>query len=304
MLDPVTLAAGDRVRLHPHLTLLRRDDREIQLGFDSADATVLSDHDGTVSALLAVLDGRYRLAELTDVAAQLGVTDEQLTALIASLAGARLLQPACSSGAEARSIRLVGLGPAGTRIGEQLLAAGLGRLVVVEPDASTPWGGWATGRDRVQIADHWSKPDIASVDLTIVVSSYLEIDRAVTTGLAVADHPHLLVRPRASGAVVGPLVVPGRTSCLRCGDLARTRIDQAWPRMLAQLCRTTVPWDQLAAEWAAALATTQALGHLAGRTVETAAATLELGPIAWTWQRRSWPADPACGCSWSPPAEW
>ena len=37
-------------------------------------------------------------------------------------------------------------------------------------------------------------------------------------------------------------------------------------------------WDPLAADWAAAAATTQALAHLAGRTVETASATVELGP--------------------------
>lgn len=137
-----------------------------------------------------------------------------------------------------------------------------------------------------------------------MVSSSLEVDRAVTAGLTQADHPHLLVRPRWAGAVVGPLVVPGQTSCLRCSDIVRTRADQAWPRMLAQLCRTPGRWDPVAADWAAALTTTQILGRLAGRTVESAAATLELGPIAWSWQRRVWPADPACGCCWSPRAEW
>ena len=40
-----------------------------------------------------------------------------------------------------------------------------------------------------------------------------------------------------------------------------------------------VEWDPLAAEWAAALATTQVLAHLAGRSTEVAAATFELGPV-------------------------
>ena len=74
--------------------------------------------------------------------------------------------------------------------------------------------------------------------------------------------------------------------------------------MLAQLCRTPGDWDPLAADWAAALVTTQVLSHLAGRTVESASATLELGPAAWSWQRRVWSVDPACGCCWSPRAEW
>ena len=215
-----------------------------------------------------------------------------------------LLQGPSIAGPEALTLRLVGLGPAGTRIGEQLLRAGVGHLVVVEHDSASPWSGWAHGRDRVQPADHWSAPSIDPVDLTIVLATSLEIDRAVTTGLTQAGHPHLLVRPRARGAVVGPLVLPGRTSCLGCADLARTRADPAWPRMLAQLCRTRGDWDPLAADWAAALVTTQVLSHLAGRTVETASATVELGPAAWSWQRRVWSVDPACGCCWSPHAEW
>ena len=43
---------------------------------------------------------------------------------------------------------------------------------------------------------------------------------------------------------------------------------------------------------------------IAGRTVETEGATLELGPVDWSWQRRLWAADPACGCCWAPRAEW
>jgi bacteriocin biosynthesis cyclodehydratase domain-containing protein len=201
------------------------------------------------------------------------------------------------------SVRLIGLGAAGTRIGGQLLRSGLGRLLVTDPDGVTPVPGWTHGAERVHRAAHWSEPS-EGVALTVVVAGCLEIDRAITTGLAQAGHPHLLVRPRVGGAVVGPLVLPGRTSCLGCGDLARTRTDPAWPRMLAQLCRTRTDWDPLAADWAAASATTQVLGHLAGRTVETASATVELGPDAWSWQRRVWSADPACGCCWSPRAEW
>ena len=72
-------------------------------------------------------------------------------------------------------------------------------------------------RDRVQVADHWSASSTEPVDLTVVVATCLETDRAVTTELTRAGHPHLLVRPRARGAVVGPLVLPGRTSCVACG---------------------------------------------------------------------------------------
>lgn len=295
---------GDRLRLQSHLTLLRRDDRDIQLGFDDADAVVIADPDGTLQTLLELMDGRYRCGELSAVAARLGVPIDRAEALVTTLAAAGLLQASPVVDTDALTLRLIGLGPAGRRIGEQLLASGIGRLVAVDQDTATPWSSWAHGRDRVQVADHWCAPSTDPVDLTIVVATCLEVDRAITSWLTQAEHPHLLVRPRARGAVVGPLVIPGRTSCLSCTDLARTRTDPAWPRMLAQLCRTRGDWDPLAADWAAALVTTQALSHLTGRTVETASATLELGPHAWSWQRRVWPVDPCCGCCWSPRAEW
>lgn len=306
------LQPSDRVRLLPHLAVLRRDDRDIQLGVDADDAVVLADPDGSVTRLLQLMDGRCRLSELADLADQHGIAADRVHDLVATLAAAGLLRLTTSqtpggtaiSGPGASGVRLVGGGPVAGLIGEQLLRAGIGRLQVVDPDG-TPWQPTVrVGRDRVQRAEHWSHPEIGALDLTVVSCATLEPDRAIAAELTAADHPHLFVRPRAQGAVIGPLVVPGRTSCLRCGDLSRTRTDSAWPRMLAQLCRTRGDWDPVAADWAAVVATTQILAHLTGRTVESASATLELGPLDWSWQRRLWRADPACGCCWEPRAEW
>ncbi|MFT4165958.1 MAG: hypothetical protein QM650_12025 [Microlunatus sp.] len=296
---PTELADADRVRLLPQFTLLRRDDREIQLGFDTTDAVVLADPDGSLSALLTVMDGRYRRTDLATIAPQFGVSVPEFDTLLTALTSAGLLEAPGPPMHSRCTVRLVGLGPAGTQLGEQLLRAGLGRLLVVDAEHQVPWARWPTDRDRVQRTEHWSLPYVDGADLTVIVASCLEVDRAISSTLTQADHPHLIVRPRARGAVVGPLVIPGRTSCLHCGDLARTRTDPAWPRMLAQLCRIDGDWDPLAANWAASEAATQVLGHLAGRPVASAAATLELGPADWQWRRRLWPADPACGCSWS-----
>ena len=303
-LDDRSPGPGERIRLRPHLTLLRRDDCELQLGVDDSDAVVVADPDRTLHRLLELLDGRYRWTDLYPAAARLGLAADRVDAVIATLAEAGVLQRSAGPDLSEHGVRLIGLGPVGTRIGGHLLRSGLGRLLVIDPDGAPPPSGWSHGAGRVRSAAHWSESSADRFDLTVVVGSCLEVDRAITTGLTQAGQSHLLVRPRVAGAVVGPLVLPGRTSCLGCGDLARTRADPAWPRMLAQLCRTRTSWDPLAADWAAASATTQALGHLAGRTVETASATVELGPAAWSWQRRVWSADPACGCCWSPRAEW
>ena len=47
--------------------------------------------------------------------------------------------------------------------------------------------------------------------------------------------PHLAASADEAIGVVGPLVIPGRTACLRCLDLTRADRDPAWPLILAQL---------------------------------------------------------------------
>lgn len=46
--------------------------------------------------------------------------------------------------------------------------------------------------------------------------------------------PHLPVRVRDRSGFVGPLVIPGVTSCLSCVDRHRTDQDAAWPALSAQ----------------------------------------------------------------------
>lgn len=54
------------------------------------------------------------------------------------------------------------------------------------------------------------------------------------------DVPHLPLAFEQDAAVVGPLVVPGRTPCLSCRDAHEQERDEAWPRLHAQLVGTTV----------------------------------------------------------------
>ena len=53
------------------------------------------------------------------------------------------------------------------------------------------------------------------------------------------DLPHLPIGFEQDAAVVGPLVVPGRTPCLSCRDAHERDRDPAWPRLHAQLVGTT-----------------------------------------------------------------
>lgn len=49
------------------------------------------------------------------------------------------------------------------------------------------------------------------------------------------DVPHLPLVVRQDGVRVGPVVIPGRTACTVCADLARTDSDPAWPALATQL---------------------------------------------------------------------
>lgn len=148
----------------------------------------------------------------------------------------------------------------------------------------------------VVIADESAAvPDVA------VLADAAVWDPNLTLRLANTWVPHLAVYARDAGAVVGPLVLPGRTSCLRCADLHRADRDPCWPRLAAQLAATPSAVALTCAQVAAGLAAEQVLALLAGRgetpdEPPAAGATFELDPLHGELVRRRWPAHPGCGC--------
>jgi hypothetical protein len=127
-------------------------------------------------------------------------------------------------------------------------------------------------------------------------------DPLLLAGLLRDRVPHLLVGADEAIGVVGPLVIPGRSACARCLDLSKAARDPAWPTILAQAGTdggpaATQACDTVLAAATAALAAAQALALIdrvgAPATVN---GTLELVLPDWQWQRRGWPAHPACTC--------
>jgi hypothetical protein len=140
-------------------------------------------------------------------------------------------------------------------------------------------------------------------DLVILADSHR---RDLPTALLRAGVPHLAATASEAIGVVGPLVVPGRTACLRCLDLARADRDPAWPLILAQLGgggADPPACDAILAMAVAAQAAAQALSFVDRGIAATATVngTLELVLPGWRWRRRTWPRHEYCLCGRSRP---
>ncbi len=131
-------------------------------------------------------------------------------------------------------------------------------------------------------------------------------DRELAAWLMRDQIPHLAASAGEAIGVVGPLVLPARSACLRCLDLTRTDRDPAWPLILAQLAgRQPDPpaCDAALAAAVAAQAAAQALAFI-DRTDRRAGpvtnGTLELVLPSWQWRRRTWLPHRDCACGRRP----
>jgi hypothetical protein len=236
-----------------------------------------------------------------------------------------------------RSVLIIGSGRIGMLLAATLASTGVGH-VLVDDDAPTTHADLAPGgavpgdlglvhaqaAERAveralghEATDAWSteradraapsgRPGpVPAADL-IVLLDRSAADSTRADQLLAADVPHLSVVVRETSVIVGPLVLPGVSPCLRCLDLHRSENDPQWPLVLAQLLgdrhRRRAPREETAlAQSAAALTTLQILGHLDGLAVPASVgATLEVELPDGLIARRPWSAHRACGCHWPP----
>jgi bacteriocin biosynthesis cyclodehydratase domain-containing protein len=331
-LDPVRAVVVEGIDEPTARTLLdldgTRTEAEVLAG--AADAGLDADH---VGGLLAELRAAGVLAEVTRATPPEPATPTHVggRALGAVGAAGRLgpdlaalsLLPAPRSplevlrGRRAATVVVHGAGRVGASLGALLAAAGVGRVHVadrgpVRPGDVAPAGVAAGDVDRSRSAAaaealRRAAPEVQATapapgrrpDL-VVLASVEPVDTTLRTALAGGGVPHLVAGVRETTAVVGPLVLPGRTSCLHCADLHRSDRDPAWPVVAAQLVgirrRREEPCDVTLATLAASLAAMQCLALLDGRPAAATGASLELSLTDWRLRRRSWPAHPGCDC--------
>jgi bacteriocin biosynthesis cyclodehydratase domain-containing protein len=278
-----------RYALNPAMPVLSRPDGVIQVGWDPRRAVLVRPPSGMTTAALGAL-----LRAL-----QSGATPEQLqglskridgaaiTGLIEALVEAGVVKPMPRPPRRSASIRIHGRGPLSDLLAGALRCSGARITVSSQPHAGVT-------------AD--------TTDL-VVLSDSLVADPRMLRDLHAAGIAHLPVRVRDGSGLVGPLVVPGVTSCLRCADLHRSDRDSSWPAVAAQLRDTVGSADRATVLATAALALNQVDRVVAAvrdgvgvdrlpHPPSTLDTTLEFDVNTGSTVARRWARHPRCGhCS-------
>jgi bacteriocin biosynthesis cyclodehydratase domain-containing protein len=312
-----------RPMLKPALVRLWRDESTLQFGADPQRAVVVAGVSSAVRAVLDLLDGTRELPDVVRAAAAAGIDETTARTLLDQLGAAGLLDDGSADTSVLRALEVgerdrlapelgalsllhrrpgaaltvlarrraahvavTGPVPFGAEIERMLLAAGVGR-VTRNPDPV-----------RLLAEPQLRRPP----DLVVVTGNRL-VDADAREAADRLRAPHLAVVVRDLTGIVGPLVRPGVTACLRCLDLHRADRDPAWPLMVLQLASTPAgPPPVCPAALTAVVAGTaagQALAHLDGAEPAVVNGTLELAAPDWRIRRRSWPPHPDCSCGFA-----
>jgi bacteriocin biosynthesis cyclodehydratase domain-containing protein len=271
------------------MPVLLRPDGAVQVGWDPRRAVVVRPPRGLTAATLAGLLRTMRswaaLSELQRAAAEQGLADvDELADLLTQLVHAGVASQASAHRAgRSASIRVHGRGPLSDLLVDALRCSGARVTHSSQPHAA------ASG---------------AGTDL-VVLSDYLVVDPRMLRDLRAERVPHLPVRLRDGTGLVGPLVIPGVTSCLDCADLHRKDRDPAWPALAAQLRDTVGTADRATLLATAALALSQihrVIGAVRGEDADDPGpptalnATLEFDLHAGSIVARQWSKHPLCSC--------
>jgi hypothetical protein len=119
-------------------------------------------------------------------------------------------------------------------------------------------------------------------------------DEAMRSGL-----PHVWTYLRDLVGVVGPFVIPGTSSCLRCVDSIHHELDPAWVFPRSTPPPPAPPIDPVFAAVVAAWAAQDVVTWASGYPPRTLDAVIEIPYVAGPVERRTRPPHPQCGCGWS-----
>nr|WP_090345293.1 cyclodehydratase [Mycolicibacterium malmesburyense]CRL77520.1 hypothetical protein CPGR_04316 [Mycolicibacterium malmesburyense] len=264
--------------------VLLRPDGAVQVGWDPRRAVVIRPPSGLSASTLAEMLRRLQSgAALADLTAQAPAADVE--GLLTSLVDAGVVTASPPRRGRTASVRIHGRGPLSDLLTGALRCSGARLSHSTRTDTGAP-----------------SEP----TDL-VVLADNLVADPRMVRELHTAGVAHLPVRVRDGVGLVGPLVLPGVTSCLSCADLHRADRDAAWPAVAAQLRHTVGSADRATVLATAALALNQVDrilravrgGAEVARCPEpppTLDTTLEFDVNVGSVVARRWSRHPRCAC--------
>ncbi len=212
-------------------------------------------------------------------------------------------------------VRIYGAGKVGSCIATLLAAAGIGHVAcrdagqafaadlapagLCEADIGEPRSAGAARAVRRTAPEVRTDDDTGQPDVAVLTGSHAP---ELAARLMADGVPHLTATAGEAIGIVGPLVIPGRSACLRCLDMTRAERDPAWPLVLAQLVErqpSTPACDCVLATSVAAQASGQVLTFVdrGGKADAVTNGTLELVLPGWQWRRRTWMPHADCGCA-------
>jgi bacteriocin biosynthesis cyclodehydratase domain-containing protein len=275
--------AGELYALDPALPVLLRPDGAVQVGWSPRRAVLIRPpRDVTATGLATLLRAMHSPLPMSELQRRpSGLSNDELRALIGQLVTAGVVtRGARQRPTRSASIRVHGRGPLSELLAEGLRCSGAKVKQSNQPHAA-----------------------VTSADADLVVlSDNLVADPRMLRELHAHGVAHLAVRVRDGTGLVGPLVVPGVTSCLNCADLHRRDRDAAWHAVVAQLRDTVGVADRATLLATAALALSQVnrvIGAVRGVDSDPPMAlstTLEFDVHSGSIVARQWPKHPLCSC--------
>ncbi|MEU3089247.1 ThiF family adenylyltransferase [Streptomyces massasporeus] len=329
-LGPMDLATGsflDLLNGTRGLELLREEGRRLDLPDGHVDGLVrglaraglLDDARGGGPAADALRKKKKVLDRLRPDLASLSLTTSAPGDAIGQLAARR-----------SQRVQVRGAGRVGALLASLLAGAGVGEVDVLDGGRVEPWDVAPGGLPAASVGDRrdesarravrraapdrphrrataQASPGAGDPGFSLVIIAPRDDvavhapDPAAAEPLMASGTPHLYAGVVEGTGAVGPLVLPGETSCAGCLQEGRTDRDPAWPRLVAQWRsgrqRQVRPCDLALATTVAGLAAAHALAFLDGRIPSSAGSRWEVSVPGLRWHARSIRAHPECPCA-------
>lgn len=287
-----------RPMLRPGLQILRRDVSTLQLGLDWPGLAVVTETPA-IRGVLDAIDGYRDVAGV--VLRAMGATGIDQADCLNALdllveCGAVVAQVAGSSDVGENAWAALSLLAGRERTANDLALRRAAHTMHIEGSGLVADQVRRAGElARLRLCDHSAEADL------VVLASDREPKRSRIDELMHRGVPHLWVCIRDVVGVLGPFVIPGRTTCLRCVDAARTDRDPAWPALLdAAAARPLIvaPSDPVLAALIGSWAVLEAQTWAGGLQPQTCDRVIEVPYGCGVVQTEVFDLHPHCGCGW------